>query len=137
LYNVTSMLMSRLYQEREFRDLQPRQFLEKIVKIIPSEVIAGFMFFTGVLPLIGPDWKKPLIWIVFSALIIAIPLYYRSISNGVPYLKHSAVSVIAFFIWSYSISGVILVGDEFHNPVVGSLALMLFTLLSPYVRLDR
>lgn len=133
--------MSRLYHEQvsnSFRDLQPRQFLEKVIKIIPSEVIAGYMFLTSTLPVISsPMLKDSLKWIIFLVLIFVIPLYYRSLAKGLPYLKHSMVSIIAFIVWSYSISGAALTGDEYYDPIVASLALMSFTILSPYVTLDK
>lgn len=131
--------MSRLYQEKDAtRDLQPRQFLEKVIKIIPSEVIAGYMFLISTLPVIGSTALKDVLkWLIFGLLIFVIPLYYRSLSKGLPYIKHSIVSMIAFIVWSYSISGAALTGEEYYDPIVASLSLMIFTILSPYVPLDK
>jgi hypothetical protein len=136
--------MSRLYQEKDYASykdaagLQPRLFLEKVIKIIPSEVIAGYMFLISALPVVGSsDLREALKWIIFVLLIFVIPLYYRSLSKGLPYVKHSIVSIVAFIVWSYSISGAALTGDEYYDPIVASLSLMTFTLLSPYVPLDK
>jgi hypothetical protein len=130
--------MSRLYREPEgFRNLQPREFLEKVIKIIPSEVIAGYMFLISTLPVITVDPLRNILkWIIFSVLIASIPLYYRSLAKGQPFIRHAVISIVAFAVWSYSISGPTMMGDEYYDPIVASLSLMSFTILSPYVRLD-
>lgn len=132
--------MSRLFDERDsFRSGNDvTTYLEKIIKIIPSEVIGAFIFSLGLLETIKDDQVKLVLkWAILGFLLFIIPLYYRKIANGVPFINHSIISCLAFIVWAYATSGLTLFGPQYYDPAIASISLMMFTLLSSYVPLNR
>jgi len=106
--------MSRLYYE-EFRDSnQPRAvsgkeeknakgYLEKVAKLIPSEIIAGYLAMFGFVPLIQKaDTHTMVFWGVFILCQILTPIYLNNqAEESKPKRNHLILSSIAFAVWAY------------------------------------
>jgi hypothetical protein len=114
------------------------RYLEKIAKLIPSEIIAGYVGLVGLVPLVQNQQARPWIYlIVFALCIVLTPLYLRFQANkSKPYRIHMLVSTIAFAVWAYSISGAAIV-PGFHDPAIASMLLIAFTLISGAIPLKR
>jgi hypothetical protein len=136
--------MSRLYYEsdvriRKWRDLapMPKQYLEKLLKIIPSEVILGFTTVVGFIKLTSGTERIILKCVAFCVFMTIIPFYYIAISKGRPCRNHCIVSMLSFVVWGYYVSGEFMVGAAWYDSVVASVSLLLFTTLSSYAPLNR
>lgn len=148
--------MSRLYIEKNtIKNEQTRTFakegesstpqkggltdyLEKVTKLIPSEIIAAFIAMVGILEgTVTPPSKGPgdvevdyRYWIVFWFCLVMTPIYLYVLSEkDKPKYYHIALSVFAFTIWAFVTKGATYFGDEF-DPTNASLLLIAFTIVS-------
>jgi RsiW-degrading membrane proteinase PrsW (M82 family) len=139
--------MSRLYYEKsvDAPDVRAgngggaKEYLEKVTKLIPSEIVAGYIALIGFVPMIRliPEDKHFWVYIgVFIACVILTIWYmnYQSEENK-PKTVHIIVSTCAFIIWAYTISGNI-VWPEIHDPAIASIILIIFSLISGKIPLS-
>lgn len=139
--------MSRLYYDKQVNPNQPRAvsgiddnktkgYLEKVAKLIPSEVIAGYLAMFGFVPLIQkPETHVMVFWGIFILCQILTPIYLNSQSEkGKPRIVHLIVSSIAFTVWAYVITGMTLV-PEYHDAALASIILIGFSLISATIPL--
>jgi hypothetical protein len=129
----------RFRRRLEVRDEnRAKHYLEKVAKLVPSEVIAGYIALAGLVPLVRSSSARP--WIsalVFLACAVLTPIYMNiQAVPGKPKRNHLMMSTIAFVVWAYAISGATLV-PSWHDPAVASILLVLFSLISGAIRLDR
>jgi multisubunit Na+/H+ antiporter MnhG subunit len=112
-------------------------YLEKITKLVPTEVIVSYIAALGFLDQV-PDFhtREVTKWTIFAICLIATPLYLWSVSNKGQVVLHLIISTIAFVIWAYATSGYVLLGN-LYQPALSSIALILFTLVSAKVPLSR
>lgn len=112
------------------------RFLEKVAKLVPSEIVAGYLVLIGFVPLVRAESWKP--WIhaaVFLLCLVLTPIYLnRQAEPGKPKRTHLIVSTCAFVVWAYATSGALVVGP-YYDPAVASIALVGFTLVSGAIRL--
>ncbi|MBI2936716.1 MAG: hypothetical protein HYY22_00765 [Thaumarchaeota archaeon] len=112
----------------------PDDYLTKVVKYIPAEIVATFVTLDGVLKV---DATVPtfLYWLVFITLLIFTPLYtWRATKekNLPPAYAQIAVSTASFAIWIFALGGPFNFID-WYKPIYGSVSLILFTLAPPLV----
>ena len=104
-------------------------FVEVLLKLIPSEVIAVFVFIQGVLPRqLAPQ-------LVVSLLLVAMtPLYLRA-AMGVRSREQLLVSTLSLVIWIYALGQgpIHFIPSPWYEPWYGSVALALWTLVPPMV----
>jgi hypothetical protein len=114
------------------------RYLEKVAKLVPSEIIAGYVGLVGLVPLVHNREARPWIYlVVFVLCIVLTPLYLRFQANThKPYKIHVLVSTIAFVVWAYSISGAAIV-PGLYDPAIASMLLIAFTLISGTIPLRR
>jgi hypothetical protein len=133
-------------------------YLEKIIKYIPAEIIAAYTALIGYLSLgpnseIPPHYKSYYLIVLFILLLITpIWTFYAVIDNDDPpdpikrkkkALFHSCVASTAFLIWVYALGNPLLRAilckcsntscDNcgIYSPILGSILLILFTVLAP------
>ena len=83
-------------------------YLERVAKYIPIEIVGAFMAIRGFLPAHGKDGALPtaLEVILFVGLVVLTPLYLRRVGGDVPdRAKQCALGTVSFVIWSYAIGG--------------------------------
>ncbi len=135
--------MSRLYYEQPVGASAAQgasggaaRFLEKVAKLVPSEIVAGYLVLVGLVPLVRIESSKP--WLnaaVFLLCLVLTPVYLnRQAEPGKPKRTHLIVSTCAFVVWAYATSGALVVG-HYYDPAVASIALVGFTLVSGAIRL--
>ena len=134
--------MSRLYyetKERKFRgNDRGGNYSDKIVKIIPAEIIGCYVFFVGIVGTIPGEIAEYVKWLVFLTLLFLIPIAINFLNvKKKPVRNHKIVSSLAFVIWAYSISGDLMVGEAYYHSAVASVGVALFTVLTNFVPLDR
>jgi hypothetical protein len=102
-------------------------FLQVLLKLIPSEVIAVFIFVQGVLPrILTPH-------LVVTILLVAITPLYLSRAMGVRSRIQLVVSTISLVVWIYAmgVGPLRFVRAPFYEPCHGAVALAVWTLVPP------
>jgi hypothetical protein len=113
-------------------------YKDKLLKLIPAEIVAAFLTLKGVLDAAQHVERIDLIqWIVFAGLLIFTPLFYRYVYK-VKDVKQHLITALAFVVWVFTVGGPF---DQFFLdtdgqllPVKGILAsilLVFFTLSVP------
>ncbi len=102
-------------------------FLQVLLKLIPSEVIAVFIFIQGVMP------PFPVPHVLITLLLVALtPIYLRQ-ASGVRSRAQLIVSTLSFVVWVYAIGAGPLrfVHRPWYEPWHGAVALAVWTLVPP------
>lgn len=83
-------------------------YLERVAKYVPVEIIAAYMAIRGFLPAHGADGAIPA-WAeiaIYAALIGLTPLYLLRIAGDVPDRgRQIGIATVSFVVWSYAIGG--------------------------------
>jgi hypothetical protein len=115
------------------RPMVPDDYVTRVVKYIPAEVVAVYIAIDGILrtaTLPASFW-----WAVFSALLLLTALYtWRStqMKELPPAYLQIAVSTASFAVWVFALGGPFY-SLSWYNPAYGSVLIMLFTLVPPLV----
>jgi hypothetical protein len=111
----------------------PDAYLDKLVKYIPSEVVAAYLS----LDLICRSSNVNETWIRWAILLfgfVATPIYlWRAL--GVQKIIQLAISMAAFCVWAFALGGPFL-ALSWYKPLYGALLLPVFTFLAPLIAPD-
>jgi len=112
---------------------QENSFLQVLLKLIPSEVIAVYIFVQGVMP--GALWPHLVVGVVLVALT---PLYLRW-ASGVRSRAQLALSTCSMVVWIYAMgSGPLrFVRPPYYEPWHGAVLLAVWTLVPPMILAQR
>jgi hypothetical protein len=108
-------------------DTENNTFFQLLLKLIPSEVIAVFVFIQGVMPqLLAPQ-------LVVSLLLVAITPLYLHAAMGVRSRAQLVVSTLSLLVWIFALGQgpVRFIPSPWYEPWYGSVALALWTLVPP------
>jgi hypothetical protein len=102
-------------------------FLQVLLKLIPSEVIAVFIFIQGVMP--QRLWPH---MIAVMVLLAITPLYLSRVM-GVRSKPQLIVSTLSLAVWIYAMRGgpVQFIRPPFYEPWYGAVLLAIWTLVPP------
>lgn len=141
--------MSRLVQGRSrpvgfLREItSANDYAERIVKYIPSEILAAYIAINGILASVAATQGDIRIWVqigVIALLLILTPLYFRLLAKPTePTTTQMFVSTVAFVVWAYNLGGPFVelypayVSVPVYFPWIGSISLIIFTLVSGLV----
>lgn len=108
-------------------DREANSFLQVLLKLIPSEILAVFVFVQGVLP----DALLP--HLVFTAILLGLTPVYLHWGMGVRSRAQLAVSTLSLTVWIFAMGNgpVRYLKPPFYEPWYGSMALALWTLVPP------
>ena len=134
--NQESQIQTRGLNEAEEKN--EKSYLVKVAKLIPSEVIAGYLAMFGFVPLIQkPELHLMAFHGIFIFCQILTPIYLNTHAvEGKPKALHLFVSSIAFTVWAYVTTGKTLV-PEYYDPGLASIILIAFSLLSAVIPLKK
>ena len=106
---------------------QENSFLQVLLKLIPSEVIAVFVFVQDVMP--RQFWPHLVMALVLTALT---PLYLR-LATGVKSRTQLILSTLSLVVWIYAMGTGPLrfVRPPFYEPWHGAVLLAVWTLVPP------
>lgn len=107
-------------------------YISRITKYIPAEIVTGFIAVDGILKAVT-DASVFLYWFIFAFCLVLTPLYTWRISNenGLPVAKSQIViSTCSFVCWVLAFGGPFAYYD-WYRPYIGSVLLVLATLLFP------
>ena len=108
---------------------------DKLLKLIPGEIVAAHLTIDGIIPSDTGSAK----WVslaVSLALLVAIPPYLTK-TLAVENARQVVFTMGSFLIWLYSLGGpfklwATATGIPLHVPYIGSIFLILWTLLIPF-----
>jgi hypothetical protein len=108
-------------------DSGENSFFQVLLKLIPSEVIAVFLFIQGVMP--RKFWPH----LVMAAVLMAITPLYLSRVVGVKSRPQLVVSTLSLAVWIYAMRGgpVQFIPSPFYEPWYGAVLLAVWTLIPP------
>ncbi len=110
------------------------RYLDRLLKLIPGETVALYLFLQGVLNSgLGDDPRQYAIWLWSIVLIIALGnvLYLRRF-HKITDPWQIVILTVAYFIWLFAIGGPFALFSWF-KPFMGSVLLGLFTFFIPMV----
>jgi hypothetical protein len=112
------------------RKLTPDDYQGRLLKYIPAEVVAVYVFLDGVLRSAAPGLPIPIIrWVVFVALLGGTWLYLQRVEE-VSRVQQLLISTVAFVIWVFSLGGPFMTFG-WYSPLYGAILLPLYTFSIP------
>lgn len=151
--------MSRLYYDRPIREysdktfnapipgsvtrsVQPtentKSYLEKVAKLVPSEIIAGYLAMMGFVSQVEGSAQEITAWGIYGLCQLLTPVYLNYQADaGRPKTMHLLLSSIAFLIWAYVTTGDQLLPEGYYQAAIGSIVLVAFSLVSAIIPLNR
>ncbi len=118
------------------REAKADDYTTKIVKLIPSETVALYLFLSGVIAAAKPDVAEqgPLLTFVFVVLFLATLLYLRRVAGVKSHLQ-LGISAVAFLVWVFSLGGPFpyllpMIGLS-YDQLWGAVLLPIFTFIAP------
>jgi hypothetical protein len=116
-----SNLMNRTIDSGE------NSFFQILLKLIPSEVIAVFLFVQGVMP------RKLWPHLVMVAVLMAITPFYLSRVVGVRSKPQLVISTLSLGVWIYAMRGgpVQFIRSPYYESWYGAVLLAVWTLIPP------
>ena len=111
--------------------------LEKIAKLIPSEVITGYSgLITLFLNVKGQKAQYVAFGLTFVLGLVLTPLYLNKMAEkGKPKRNHLILSTFAFIVWAYFTSGRQVV-PNLYDGIWATATLFIFTMISGAVPLN-
>ena len=117
-------------------------YLDRLIKYIPAEIIAAYVFISGILSTSSSDIIVN--WISFGVLLVLTPLYiWRLIAledkkannpqSRKPAWAQMIIAFFAFAIWVYAIGGPF-ASLPWYNRMYGSVLVALYTVIVPVIR---
>ncbi len=108
----------------------PDGYATRLLKYIPSEVIALYLTLTSLLKSSG-DTGLPLEWIVFAFGVLVTPLYLWRIQRVHKPLQ-LVISTGAFAAWAFALGGPF-ASLGWYTPTYGGMFLSIYTFLIPVI----
>jgi hypothetical protein len=103
-------------------------YVDRLFKYIPAELVAGYIFVTGVLKQLTNSGEiKVLQWSLFVIFCILTPLYLWRIQK-VRKVQQHIISTLSFIVWVFALGGPFSLYG-WYNPVYGQVLLPVFTLV--------
>jgi len=103
-----------------------QEYLGRLLKLIPSEIIAAYLAIQGFIPAESAKWGLSIVTLV---LLIITPFYLKSVQK-VEKKSQIFVSTFSFLIWVYSLGGPFVFWN-IHQPWISSIILLLWTTFIP------
>ena len=106
---------------------EDNSFIKAMLKLIPSDIIAVFIFLQGVLP----DRLVP--HLVISFLLVGITPLYLYTAMGVRSVGQLVISTLSMIVWIYALGQgpVRFLEAPSYEPWYGSVVLAIWTLIPP------
>jgi hypothetical protein len=102
------------------------QYLGKLLKLIPSEIVAAYMAIQGFVPAESAKWGLTVVSVV---LLIITPFYLKAVQKVVKNTQ-VFVSTLSFVVWVYAIGGPFTQWG-IHEAWIASIVMLLWTTFIP------
>lgn len=110
-----------------------REYLSRLIKLIPSEVISLYLAGSGVIP--QNQATGLIVWSGFCVFCVFVVRVYGSSPSTRrldPQWKVVAISIISFLIWLYTLGGPF-EAIGIYVPPLGTILVLSWTFLIPYI----
>jgi cation transport ATPase len=106
-------------------------YLDKLVNLIPTEFVAAYLAIHNTVLTAIPEEDTQTLTLLISGSILAITIpFYFVYSIQIRNKRQIVVSSLSFLIWVVSLGG-ILESFNWYYPVYSTIAIILWTLISP------
>lgn len=124
----------RSQRDIELRDTgnQPNMFNERLLKLIPAEIVTLYVTICGLINGVdpGPGDKPKLLWIIIATMVILTPIYLAKITH-VAKKEQILFTTIGFVIWVFATGSPMPTLLGYPAEFIASIVLMLYTLFIP------
>jgi hypothetical protein len=103
-------------------------YRERLLKLIPSEIVAAYIFLQGVIPKEESKWGLLVVTVI---LLILTPFYLKKFQK-VTNLSQILITTLSFSVWVYSLGGPFTAWG-LYQPWIGSMILVIWTLIVPLI----
>ena len=109
-------------------------YLDRLLKIIPAEVVSLYLVGSGIVPV-----DKPIVLAIWAAVCLAGVVLVRAYGTADPEDNkpadwvHVSISSVSFVIWVYTLGGPFNLVEGLHVPYIGSLLVLACTFFAPIV----
>jgi hypothetical protein len=110
-------------------------FMEKLFKYIPAEVIAFYVFVSGLLNGTTLSSKMVIYWVVVALGMAGAFLWTLRITHDPtkrPAYLQAAISTLAFLVWVFALGGPF-TAFSWYDSILGAILLAAFTLFTPFL----
>jgi hypothetical protein len=113
--------------------IQPDNYADRLVKMIPAEIVSLYLFLHSYVSENGADSKYNwLLWAIILLLCVLTPLYLKrimSVVNG----KQIFFTTLAFFFWCFTFGSPFndLISDVKELKMISTVVLALYTFALP------
>jgi hypothetical protein len=110
-------------------------FKDRLVKLIPSEIITAYITLQGLISGNNSGHAKLYTTVAFASLLLLTPFYLKMVS-GITKLGQIVFTTIAFIIWVMASGGfhaMLPTVAVFNDNFLGSMLLIIYTLAIPFV----
>jgi ACR3 family arsenite efflux pump ArsB len=88
---------------------KPEEYLGRLVKYIPAEIVAIYLAATGFVPAVDES-RQTWLWIIFAACAVLTPIYFylatRDKEKGNrPLVIQVVLATVAFPVWVFAVGG--------------------------------
>jgi hypothetical protein len=106
-----------------------KQYLERVAKYVPAEVVAAYIFANGLAT--SSPWPGVLFILIFIICALCTPFYItRFTKTDKEAWTNGIVAFCAFIVWAYAIGGGFFPYFKLYNAPTASVILIIFTLIS-------
>lgn len=127
--------------EGELKAGQPplslKDYLGRVAKYVPSEIIALFLFLNGIAATAPSDLDRR-IWfgVAFGVCLALTPTYFLWVigTPADPRRYQATVSTIGFIIWAYGLGSGFFAAMHWYFPIGAAFAVAIFSTLSGWLQ---
>jgi hypothetical protein len=110
---------------------EANNYKDRLLKLIPSEIIAAYITLHGLIVGIESVHKLQLMWIMVGILFVLTPFYLYKVSM-VTKKGQIFISSIGFLVWVFTTNPPVeKVWDDIPSAFLGSMVFVLYTLFAP------
>ncbi|MDX9725111.1 MAG: hypothetical protein RBT38_01900 [Bacteroidales bacterium] len=103
-------------------------YFDRLFKYIPAELVAGYIFVTGVVKQLTDQREVLLLqWSLFAAFCLLTPLYLWKVQK-VRKASQLGISLLSFTVWVFALGGPFAT-MQWYNPLYGYILLPVFTVI--------
>lgn len=120
-----SLVLQEAVTDAMSQKLKKDDIKDRIIKYIPGEVVAMYIFLTGIANQLPSETKPLILWIILIVLTLGTWLYLERIEK-VKKTDQLIITTISFVVWVFALGGPFVYLD-WYFPAYGQLLLGLYT----------
>lgn len=118
------------YDQAQAAALEADSYKTRLIKYIPSEVVAVYLALDALIRS-GQPAGSLWLWLAFLVGLVGVPLYLWRLQK-VRKIKQLLISTTAFVVWVLAIGGPF-VAASWYDPMYGGVVLIAFTFFAPII----